>query len=141
MPTTYLNIDSFSNPVVLFDGECVLCNYSVNFLLNNNTKENLLFTNLQSKAAKSLLKTYGLEEKKFDSIVLIELDKVYIKSAASFQICTHLPYPYKALTIFKYFPLQITDRIYELIARNRYKWFGKKEKCMEQKKKWKDRFL
>lgn len=130
-----------SQPIVLFDGVCNLCNTSVRFLLAYNRKKNLLFSPLQSAKAKKRLKDLNWENKTLDSLILIENDKVYIKSEAAFKISKHLTYPWKVFYHFRYFPKRFCDWFYDLIAQNRYTWFGKKQSCMIPRTEWKGRFL
>ena len=130
-----------SHPIVLFDGICNLCNTSVRFLLAYNKKANLFFCPLQSAKAKEILKQLNWAEKAMDSVIFIEDDKVYIKSEAAFKISKHLTYPWKAIYHFRYFPKRFCDWFYDLIAQNRYSWFGKKQSCMMPRAEWTDRFL
>lgn len=131
---------SNSNPIVLFDGVCNFCNTSVRFVLAYNRAENIHFSPLQSDFAKQLLAEHNLSSDDMDTVVFFQDNKVYTKSSAAFQIARHLIYPWKALYYFKHFPKNITDWIYELIAKNRYSWFGKKNQCMVPKSEWKERF-
>lgn len=130
-----------SQPIVLFDGVCNLCNTSVRFLLAYNRKKNLLFSPLQSAKAKKRLKDLNWENKTLDSLILIENDKVYIKSEAAFKISKHLTYPWKVFYHFRYLPKGLCNWVYDLIAKNRYSWFGKKQSCMIPRTEWKGRFL
>ena len=113
-------------PVVLFDGVCNLCNTSVRFLLAYNRKENLHFAPLQSNFAKEIIKDHKLSTSDISTVILIENNKVYTKSTAALKIAEHLIYPWRALIHFKYFPVKFRDSVYNVIARNRYRWFGKK---------------
>ena len=130
-----------SHPVVLFDGICNLCNSSVRFLLAYNRKANLRFAPLQSVKAKELLKRLNWEEKVKDSLIFIEDDKLYIKSETAFKISNHLTYPWKVIYYLRFFPKRFCDWFYDVIAKNRYTWFGKKSSCMIPREEWKDRFL
>lgn len=129
------------NPVVLFDGVCNLCNASVRFLLAYNRTENLRFAPLQSDFAKEFLAKHQLSNSDMNTVVFVENDKAYTKSTAAFEISKHLIYPWRAMYYFRYIPKNITDWVYVLIARNRYQWFGKKEKCMMPKPEWEHRFF
>ncbi|WP_421920252.1 thiol-disulfide oxidoreductase DCC family protein [Marinifilum sp.] len=131
---------SNSNPVILFDGVCNFCNITVRFVLAYNRKENIHFAPLQSFFAKQLLSKYNLSSDDIDTVVFIEHGKAYTKSEAAFQIAHHLIFPWKALYYFKHIPKRISDWAYNLIARNRYSFFGKKNQCMVPKPEWKERF-
>ena len=130
-----------SHPIILFDGICNLCNTSVSFLLTYNRNQNLHFTPLQSAKAKDILKQLNWKEKALDSLIFIEDNKVYIKSEAAFKIAKHLVYPWKIAYYFRHLPKGLCDWIYDIIAQNRYAWFGKKQSCMIPRSEWADRFL
>lgn len=130
-----------SHPIVLFDGVCNLCNTSVRFLLAYNHKANLKFAPLQSAKAKEILKHLNWDYKAMDSLILIEDDRVYIKSEAVFKVSQHLTYPWKAIYHFRYLPKGLCEWLYNLIAHNRYALFGKKQSCMIPKEEWKNRFI
>ncbi|PXY01459.1 hypothetical protein DF185_08210 [Marinifilum breve] len=139
MHTNASNI-KITNPTVLFDGVCNFCNTTVRFVLAYNRAENIHFSPLQSDFAKQLLAQYNLSSDDMDTVVFVQDNKAYTKSSAAFQIARHLIYPWKALYYFKYIPKNITDWIYDLIAKNRYSWFGKKNQCMVPKPEWRERF-
>lgn len=128
-------------PIVLFDGICNLCNTSVRFILAYNQEKNLRFSPLQSAKAKELLKDLNLGNRPMDSLIFIENNQAYIKSEAAFRISKHLSYPWKVIYHFRHFPKRFCDWFYDLIAQNRYSWFGKKQFCMMPKEEWKDRFI
>lgn len=138
MKDTSNNINN-TNPIVLFDGVCNLCNTSVRFLLAYNRKENLHFASLQSDFAQQLLSKYGATSN-MDTVIFIENGRIYKKSKAFFEICKHLIYPWRAMYYFKYVPVSITNWMYEFVAKYRYKLFGKRKSCMIPKPEWIDRF-
>jgi predicted DCC family thiol-disulfide oxidoreductase YuxK len=115
-------------PVVLFDGECNFCDSSVRFIIKKDTRKLFYFASLQSEAGQKLLEKYGVPID-IDSIVLIENEKAYVKSTAAIRICRHLGRGWKLLYIFSIIPGPIRNAVYDVIAKNRYKWFGKKDHC------------
>ncbi|KMY53369.1 thiol-disulfide oxidoreductase [Bacillus sp. FJAT-27231] len=117
------------HPVVLFDGECNFCDSSVQFIIKNDPKGMFHFASLQSDTGQELLKKHHVPSD-IDSMILIEGDKVYYKSAAALRICRHLKGAWKLLYAFIIVPRPIRNIAYDFIAKNRYKWFGKKESCM-----------
>lgn len=129
------------NPVILFDGVCNFCNGAINFVLKQDKKDIFRFAPLQSEAGQKLLQEYNLSTKEFDSFVLIDNGKVYKKSAASLRVMNKLPWYWKAAQILRIIPTAFRDSIYDFIAKNRYKWFGKKEQCMIPTPEMKSRFL
>tara|TARA_R110000751_G_scaffold82072_3_gene165276 strand:+ start:1271 stop:1669 length:399 start_codon:yes stop_codon:yes gene_type:complete len=127
--------------IILFDGVCNLCNGAINFIIKRNSKANLKFASLQSDTGKQLLKEYNIDPLKTDSIVLIDSNKAFLKSDAALRIAKDLDDAYPLLYSFIIIPAFIRNSIYDLIARNRYKWFGKKESCMIPTPDLKSRFL
>src|SRR5210317_331358 len=119
--------DIRKNPVILFDGICNLCNRSVKFILTNESKPQFLFASIQSDAAKNILLHYNIKNIDPSSILLLANDKVYHKSEAVLEICKSLKRPWNLFTIFKFLPVSFRDKIYQVVARNRYRWFGKKD--------------
>ena len=128
------------HPVILFDGVCNFCDASVQFILNRDPNETFHFASLQSEAGQELLKKYQVRDD-VDSMILIENDKVYYKSAAALRISCHLRGAWKLLYVFMIVPAPIRNVVYDLIARNRYKWFGQKESCMLPPPNVRKRFL
>jgi predicted DCC family thiol-disulfide oxidoreductase YuxK len=129
------------HPVILFDGVCNYCNGMVNFLIRKDRKEILRFAALQSKAGQELLQQYKLPTTAFDTFILIEQGKVYKRSSAALRLYNKLPWYWKWTQVFWIVPRILRDAVYNLIARNRYKWFGKKEECMVPTEDVKSRFL
>ncbi|MBI9041394.1 thiol-disulfide oxidoreductase DCC family protein [Lutibacter sp.] len=127
--------------IIFFDGVCNLCNSSVNFIIKHDKKKHFLFASLQSDAAKEILLQYNSKKIIFDSIILIEANKIYEKSTAALKIAKHLNNGYFLLYIFIVIPVFIRDYVYNYIAKNRYKWYGKKDSCMIPTKELKDRFI
>ena len=128
------------NPIVLFDGVCNYCNSMVNFAIKWDTKKQLRFAALQSEAGTFLREKYKIDSS-VDSVVFIEKGKAFIYSSAALHICKYLGFPVKFLYGFIVVPGFIREGIYKWIARNRYKWFGKKETCMIPSKEVKELFL
>ncbi len=130
-----------SKSIVLFDGVCNLCTSSVAFIIKHDRKEQFLFASLQSDAAKEILLQFSLRKLNMDSIVLVENPNIYDKSTAALKITKQLNGPIKLVYFFVIIPKSIRDRVYTYIAENRYKWYGKKKKCMVPSEAIKNRFL
>lgn len=129
------------NPTILFDGECNFCDSSVQFIIKRDPKGLFHFASLQSDVGQELLKKYDVS-RDVDSMVLIEKDKVYYKSAAALRIARHLKGAWKLAYAAIIVPSPLRNTIYDFIARNRYKWFGKKEEaCMLPSPAIRQRFL
>jgi predicted DCC family thiol-disulfide oxidoreductase YuxK len=127
--------------IILFDGVCNLCNSSVQFVIRHDKKNHFLFAALQSEIGKKLLKKYGIDFEKTDSFILIENNKAHIKSSAALRITKHLNRLYPLLYSFLIVPPFIRNGVYNYIAKNRYKWFGKTESCMVPSKELKEKFI
>ena len=116
--------------IVIFDGICNLCNSSVQFIIKNDTKERFLFASLQSDVAKDILLQFPSKKNKINSILLIENGNIYEKSTAVLKIAKHLKQPINILYYFIIIPKSIRNILYNYIANNRYKWYGKSENCI-----------
>jgi predicted DCC family thiol-disulfide oxidoreductase YuxK len=126
--------------IILFDGVCNLCNSSVQFIIKRDQLAKFQFASLQSEIGQKLLRKYDYNQD-LNSFILIEDEKIYIKSSAALRVCMNLNGLWKYLSIFRIIPPSIRDYIYEIIAKNRYIWFGKQETCMIPTSEMKQRFL
>jgi predicted DCC family thiol-disulfide oxidoreductase YuxK len=128
--------------IILFDGVCNLCNSAVQFIIKHDKKDVFRFVALQSKLGQEILTYIGIDSKNIDSIVLYEPGLAYYyKSDAILQIAKSLNALYLLGVIFKIIPTGIRNHLYDYIARNRYKWYGKKESCMIPTPELKIKFL
>lgn len=128
-------------PVILFDGVCNLCNGSVQYVIRHDRYAIFKFASLQSDSGQQLLHKYHLPQSNFNSFVLIQDDKAYTRSTAALKVAAKLSGIVKLLYGFIIVPAFIRDAVYNFIARNRYKWFGKKDTCMIPTPALKSRFL
>jgi predicted DCC family thiol-disulfide oxidoreductase YuxK len=128
-------------PIILFDGVCNFCNYWVNFAIKRDKKKKLRFTPLQGETAKQLLPQYDINPTSLSSVILIDNGKAYTQSSAAIRICKYLNGGWKLFYGLMIIPKFIRDFFYNIIARNRYKWFGKRDECMVPTPELKDRFL
>lgn len=127
--------------VILFDGFCVLCNSSVHWLLRHDKRLQFLFAPLQSEAGKELSGKYNLPDKIETVIMLSPNGKVFTHSDVTLEAFKILGGGYRVLSWLLIIPKGFRDWVYRIVAKNRYRWFGKKETCMMPDPKWKDRFL
>jgi len=116
--------------IILFDGICNLCNNAVQFIIKRDKKHHFLFTSLQSDAAQDILLQFQLKNSDLNSIIFIEDEKIYQKSTAVLRISKQLNGLWKLNYAFIIIPKFIRDFIYDIIAKKRYGWFGKREHCM-----------
>ena len=129
------------HPIILFDGVCNFCNSIVNFIIKQD-KENIFhFAALQSDAGQRLLKEYNIPATGLNSFILIDGSKAYKSSTAGLRLYNKLPWYWKWTQVFWIVPQFIRDRIYNVIAKNRYKWFGKRDSCMIPTEDVKNRFI
>ena len=124
--------------IILFDGECNVCDASVQFIMKRDQGV-FHFASLQSEVGKELIERFQLQG--IDSVVLIENNRAYIKSTAALRIAKELHQLWRFCYLLIAVPKPIRDTVYNLIAKNRYKWFGKKDICMLPSEKDRARFL
>lgn len=117
--------------IILFDGVCNLCNNAVQFVIKKDKNDIFRFAALQSEIGQKLTKERCMDTSKIDSIVLINPGMAYYtKSTAAIKIGREFGGPWKLLSLLEWLPEGLRDWLYDFIAANRYKWFGKKEACM-----------
>jgi len=126
--------------IILFDGVCQFCDRSVQFIFKRDKKGHFKFASLQSDLAKQLLSRYNVA-KDVDSLVLLDGNNYYIKSTAALRICKNLSGFWKLGYFLLVIPRPFRDFVYQLIAKNRYNWFGKKEACTIPSPEMRKRFL
>jgi len=129
-----------NKPVILFDGVCNLCSGSVQFILKRDKEKKFLFASLQSAYGQKLLQQFNLPADNFNSFILYQDGKVFIKSTGALKMFSQLK-NWGWVKIFWIIPKFLRDSVYNLIAKNRYKWFGKKEECWLPTPDLKARFL
>jgi len=129
--------------LILFDGVCNLCNSSVLYVIKRDKHNKFLFAPLQSQIGTKLINQFHIDTNKTDSILLFCPNKnsIKYKSSAALHISKHLGFPTYLLTIFLIIPAFIRNWFYNYIARNRYKWYGKKESCMIPTPELKSKFI
>ncbi len=130
-----------SRSIILFDAVCNLCNGSVQFVIKHDKKKIFLFAALQSDAGQALLKKYNLPSTDFHTFVLIQNNEVFLTSTAALTVAKQLYGIIKLMYIFIIVPPFIRNSIYNFIAKNRYKWFGKNDSCIIPTKDFRNRFL
>ncbi len=129
-----------SFPIVLFDGVCNLCNASVDFIVKRERNDKLRFASLQSELGKHIVAKYS-DGMAPDSILFLEDGKLYSQSTAALRVSKYLKFPWQLIGFLRIFPANIRDYVYDFIAANRYKWFGKKETCRLPTAEERNKFL
>ena len=117
--------------IILFDGVCNLCNGTVRFVIKHDKKDVFRFAALQSDVGRVLVKERNIDTSKVDSIILIDAGVAYYtKSTAALEIAKSLGGLWKITNVLYLFPSALRNIVYDLVAKYRYRWFGKKEECM-----------
>ena len=117
--------------IILFDGVCNLCDKAVQFVIEHDKKDIFRFVPLQSELGQQILKHIGVNPTNVDSVILYQPGVAYYyKSSAALEIARSLGGFFHLGTIFKLIPTEIRNRLYDYVAKNRYKWYGKKESCL-----------
>ncbi len=130
-----------SQPIILFDGVCNLCNSSVNFIIDHDPGKIFKFTSLQSETGQKILTEFQDKPMELNSVVLYQNDQIYLKSTAALKIAGKMSGLWFLMGIFWIVPPIIRNLVYDFIARNRYQWFGKMDACRMPTPELKDRFI
>jgi len=128
-------------PVILFDGVCNFCNGMVNFVIKRDKNAALKFSTLQSEIGQNLLTANNFQDPDLRSFVFIEKGELYTRSTAALKVCKYMKGLWPLMYGFIIVPKFIRDGIYNWLAKNRYRWFGKKEVCMVPTPELQSRFL
>jgi predicted DCC family thiol-disulfide oxidoreductase YuxK len=124
-----INWDAIKEPVVLFDGECNLCSRSVQFIIKHDAKKVFRFASLQSSFGKQIKEYFKIDDTQPETILLLKNNDIYKSSTAILHISKELNGTWKIFYAAIIIPKPIRNYIYNIISKNRYKWFGKKEQC------------
>jgi predicted DCC family thiol-disulfide oxidoreductase YuxK len=134
MSKTYL-------PIIIFDGVCNLCEFSVRFIVKNDRHARFRFVSAQSEKGKVFQRRCGVETLEDGTVILLENDQVYIKSDAALHIAKNLDGLWRFLYILRFIPKPVREYCYSIISKNRYRWFGKRHECLLPDADLKARFL
>jgi predicted DCC family thiol-disulfide oxidoreductase YuxK len=126
---------------VLFDAVCNLCNGSVLFVIDRDPSRHFRFAALQSEAGARLLREHAHGGADLSSVVLVEDGRLYTRSTAALRIARRLAWPWRLLSALIVVPRPLRDAVYDLVARNRYRWFGRGEACRIPTPELRGRFL
>ena len=128
--------------IILFDGVCNLCNSAIQYVIKHDKKDIFRFVALQSELGMQILKHIGINPENSDSVILYEPGVAYYyKSTAALEIAKTLGGIFTFATLFKLIPTSLRNPIYDYVAKNRYKWYGKQESCMTPTLELKAKFL
>ncbi|MFN4234436.1 MAG: thiol-disulfide oxidoreductase DCC family protein [Bacteroidia bacterium] len=129
------------NVILLFDGECNLCNGTVQFVIKRDKKAIIKFASLQSEIGKQLMQKFNIPTEYIDSIILVENNKVFYKSTAALRLSKKMDGLWPLIYVFIIIPAFIRNFVYDFIARNRIKWFGKADSCWVMTLELRERFI
>ena len=129
--------------LILFDGVCNLCNSSVLYVIKRDKKDKFLFAPLQSDIGKTIINKFQIDTDNTDSILLYnpKNESLSYKSSAALHVAKQLGFPINILSVFLIVPTFISNWVYDYIAKNRYKWYGKKDVCMIPTPELKSKFI
>ena len=128
-------------PILLFDGHCNLCNAWIQFIVKRDSAGTIRFASLQSGAGRRLLEEHNIDENFIESLVFFEEERFSVSSNAALRTLSYLDSWQKHLIFLAVVPRSLRDLVYRFIARNRYKWFGRREQCMIPTTELSKRFL
>ena len=128
-------------PVILFDGVCNFCNGAVKFVIKRDKTAQIQFAPLQSEKGRLYARQFGFNEEELKTFIFIEDSKFYTKSTAALKVCRYLGALWPLCYGFIIIPKFLRDAVYDLVAKNRYKWFGRRDACMMPTPEVKARFI
>lgn len=117
------------HPIIVFDAKCVLCTANAQFVLKRDTQGRFLLASMQGKVGSALYRRYGIDPADPETMLLVEGDRVRRDSDAVLAIYSGLGWPWRAMALFRLIPRFVRDAVYRLVARHRYRLFGRRETC------------
>lgn len=128
------------HPIILYDGHCALCNVWVRWVMRHDPEGLFHFAPIQSDFARALLKRHGLDVRGIDTVVVIQAEKVFIRSDAPLAIVSRLSGPWKLLRYGRFIPRFLRDGVYDKVAHNRFHWSQPLADCPLPPAEFRDRF-
>ena len=129
------------HPIIVFDGHCVLCSANARFVLKHDRPGRFRLAAMQGPAGAALMRRAGVNPTAPDTLIVVDGTRVLRDSDAVFEIWAGLGWPWRASAVFRRIPRSLRDFVYHLIARNRYRLFGRREQCFVPDSRWEDRIL
>lgn len=127
--------------IVVFDGVCNLCNWVVQLIIRHDPDGHFQFASLQSEVGRALLEKHGLQSVQPETVVLVRDERTYTMSDAALEIASDMGFPFRLLYPLIVLPKGVRDWAYRFVARNRYRWFGRRDSCMMPTPELRRRFL
>lgn len=128
-------------PVLIFDGVCVLCSHSASFVLRHDKNDMFQLLAAQSPIAQAIYRHYGLNPTDFDTMILLSDGRLWLKSESAIHTAERLGFPWSSAKLLRIIPLSLRDRFYDWVARNRFRIFGRRESCYVPSAENRHRFL
>ena len=128
-------------PVLLFDGECNLCNGFVQFVLRHERSASISFASLQSDAGRAVATSHSIDTGAFDTLVFVDGDRAYVRSDGALRLARYLDRPWSAAAGLRFVPRPLRDGVYRFVANHRHRWFGKPAACFVPTPELRSRFL
>jgi predicted DCC family thiol-disulfide oxidoreductase YuxK len=128
-------------PLIVFDGDCVMCSAQAQFVLRRDHRRHFRLTTAQGPIGRELYRRLGLPTEEFQTMLLVEGDRARTQSDAVIAIATGLGWPWRAAAVAMIIPRAVRDRLYRIVATNRYRWFGRRETCWRPPPDMADRIL
>lgn len=128
-------------PVIVFDSICPLCSANVRFILRHDRRRHFRLASMQSEAGTALYRRFGIDPADPETMILVEGDRARRDSDAVLAIWSGLGWPWRAAAAARIVPAALRDPLYRWVARNRYRWFGRRESCWLPGPELADRFL
>ena len=116
-------------PLIIFDGHCVLCSATARFVLRHDRRRRFRLTTAQSGTGRTIQRRFGLDPDALETIVVVRDGRALTRSDAVLAIAAGLGWPWRAAAAFRLVPGFLRDPVYDLVARNRYRWFGRRDAC------------
>lgn len=133
--------DEIAGPIILFDAECILCSANAQFVLSQDRSKRFRLASMQGEVGSALYRRFGIDPGDPDTMIVVDGERMLRDSDAVLSIYAGLGWPWKVLTVFRLVPRAIRDPLYRLIARNRYRIFGKRDSCWVPGPEYRDRLL
>lgn len=133
--------DGTAGPIILFDAECILCSANAQFVLSQDRSKRFRLASMQGEVGSALYRRFGIDPGDPDTMIVVDGERMLRDSDAVLAIYAGLGWPWKALAVLGFAPRFIRDPLYRLIARNRYRIFGKRDRCWLPSPEFRDRLL
>ena len=128
-------------PIIVFDGHCALCSGWVSFVLRHDRAAAFRLLPAQTALGAALYRHYRLDPKDYETNILIADGDAFFKSESAIRMLERLGTPWSAARVLRLLPVLLRDRLYDIVARNRLRWFGRREACLISAPRYEDRFL